>query len=170
MRSMGGYLLGFLLVLGLAVWAPMSGAPNDAQNILSADEGSAAYRDGLFYGQLNATRGGKLHLSSARWSRDSDRRAYVSGYMRGYVGSGGSVVVVQGAEKAGYHDGMEDGALHRDSGQGFHLTRKLRPAPAEAASEFAYRAAYSSGYQLAYYGNQDATDALVIWPLLSPSN
>jgi hypothetical protein len=170
MRSMGDYLLGILLVVALAVWAPFSGAARGTHNIWSADQGSAAYRDGLFHGRLNAARGGKLHLSSARWSRDSDRRAYVSGYMRGYVGSGGSVVVVQGAEKGGYHDGMENGALHRDSGQGFHLTRKLRPAPAEAASEFAYREAYASGYQLAYYGNQDAADALVIWPLLSPSN
>ena len=159
-------ILSFLLLGGFAMWASSGNAGNSAQGgDWNSANTSAAFRDGLFHGKLAAARGASPHLSSARWSRDRDRRAFVVGYMRGYVEKGGAVAIVQPVDKAAYKDGMQDGAQDRDSGQAFRAARQVAlAAPSATQCAAAYRDAYFTGYQLAYYGDQDGADALLIWP------
>jgi hypothetical protein len=46
--------------------------------------GSAAFRDGLYLGQLTARRGGQMHIASGRWATISDRGLFVAGFQQGY--------------------------------------------------------------------------------------
>lgn len=45
----------------------------------------AAYRDGLFLGQLDATQGRAAHISVGRWSSVTDRESFTAGYKAGYA-------------------------------------------------------------------------------------
>ena len=45
---------------------------------------SAPYRDGLFVGQLHRNQGLKQHITWGRWSRETDRQAFIAGYKQGY--------------------------------------------------------------------------------------
>ena len=45
---------------------------------------NAAFRDGLYQGNLDAQHGIKPHIRSARWSTEPDRLAFASGYKLGY--------------------------------------------------------------------------------------
>jgi|HubBroStandDraft_6_1064221.scaffolds.fasta_scaffold300432_2 hypothetical protein len=43
-----------------------------------------AYRDGLFIGHLDRSRGQRHHLASGRWNNSTDRQSFVAGYEQGY--------------------------------------------------------------------------------------
>jgi hypothetical protein len=66
----------------------------------------AAFRDGLFLGRQDAEHGRKPHLSTGRWSADSDRRLFVSAYLQAYGemfgASGNEPRTWQLAEQRGY--------------------------------------------------------------------
>jgi len=49
------------------------------------DAGVAAYRDGLYNGVRDATKGSSLHLALGRWSAEEDRSAFASGYNQGFA-------------------------------------------------------------------------------------
>ncbi len=51
---------------------------------LSSRATDGAYRDGLFIGHLDRTRGARHHLASGRWNNSVDRQSFVAGYERGY--------------------------------------------------------------------------------------
>jgi len=127
------------------------------------DESNSAYRDGEFQARLAAENGQKPHLSSGRWSKDTDRRAYVAGYQQAYLQALGEdgITVPQGIEQAGYRDGLEAGAQDRQNDQAPRLSGLTLDG------NEAYREAYSTGYQLAYYGEQQVQNALVIRPVVS---
>jgi hypothetical protein len=45
-----------------------------------------AYRDGLYLGRLHRKQGLPSHPAVGRWSRQSDRQLFATGYSRGYTG------------------------------------------------------------------------------------
>lgn len=53
-------------------------------NTDSVREIDAAYRDGLFWGEVDAQHGRKAHPSVARWNSDKDRASFKAGYEKGY--------------------------------------------------------------------------------------
>jgi hypothetical protein len=79
----------FAVVLGIVICAGAStmivNAKSDlvrqAQAKRAAD---AAYRDGLFLGQLDAAQGRTRHACVGRWSESSDRTSFAAGYEDGY--------------------------------------------------------------------------------------
>ena len=46
---------------------------------------SAAYRDGLYIGGINAQQGRTQDIPVGRWSRTQDRAAFTAGYLQGYL-------------------------------------------------------------------------------------
>lgn len=53
-------------------------------NANSMQETDAAYRDGFFWGELDAQHGKKAKASVARWNNDKDRASFRVGYEKGY--------------------------------------------------------------------------------------
>lgn len=53
-------------------------------NANSMQETDAAYRDGFFWGELDAQHGKKAKVSVARWNNDKDRASFRVGYEKGY--------------------------------------------------------------------------------------
>ena len=53
-------------------------------DINSLRETDAAYRDGIFWGELDARQGRKLQPSLARWNNEKDRASFKTGYEKGY--------------------------------------------------------------------------------------
>ncbi len=160
--------IGYVIFVGLCAIATLffiqffglnQGNSGQAQNAASA-----AFRDGVYQARLAAENGEKPHLSTGRWSKDSDRRAYVAAYQQEYLEARGQdgITVPQGIEQAGYRDGLEDGARDSRSGDAHRVS-----AHAGVTGNAAYREAYATGYQLAFYGEQQVQDALVIRPVIS---
>ena len=158
--------IGIVSVVGLSVIAGLFfiqsfGANqekfNDAKNAAIG-----AFRDGAYQARLAAENSEKPHLSTGRWSKASDRRAYVAGYQQEYLQARGEdgITILQGVEQAGYRDGLEDGAQDRRSGDAPRLSEHAR-----LVGNGAYRDAYATAYQLAYYGEQQVQNALVIRPV-----
>jgi hypothetical protein len=52
--------------------------------IISADKGIAAFRDGIYLGKLDTEAGNDRHLAVGRWAKDSDRLAFAAGYNRSF--------------------------------------------------------------------------------------
>jgi hypothetical protein len=48
---------------------------------------NGAFRDGLYQGQLAATRGSEPHIATGRWAADQDRASFTEGYQQGYAES-----------------------------------------------------------------------------------
>ena len=53
-------------------------------DINSLQETDAAYRDGFFWGELDARQGRKLQPSLTRWNNENDRTSFKTGYTKGY--------------------------------------------------------------------------------------
>lgn len=66
--------------VGLAGRASWSRQGN-THSVLQTD---AAYRDGFFWGELDAQHGRKAQPSVARWNSDKDRASFKAGYEKGY--------------------------------------------------------------------------------------
>jgi hypothetical protein len=47
-------------------------------------ETDGAYRDGFFWGELDARQGRTLRPSIARWNADKDRASFKTGYEKGF--------------------------------------------------------------------------------------
>ncbi len=56
----------------------------DTDNIVTNQDGNAAFRDGVYVGKLDATRGGAMHLAVGRWSTANDRAAFMQGYSQSF--------------------------------------------------------------------------------------
>lgn len=50
----------------------------------SVQEADGAYRDGFFWGELDARQGRSVRPTIGRWNDDKDRVAFKAGYERGY--------------------------------------------------------------------------------------
>ncbi len=130
---------------------------------------NAAFRDGMYQGKSDAQDGKSPHLTSGRWSTDSDRSAFVFGYKSGYEEVADYASGVEPASPTpawiGFRDGIADGSKHRHEGQLFQggkTEKYLRANRGYSASEgnrdeykAAYRDAYANGYQHGYYGDAD---------------
>ena len=136
----------------------------------TAQQNSAAYRDGAYLGKLDLESGRKPHLIASRWSSQSDRSAFLAGYESAYgrVGDAytGARQTASAAELMGFHDGISDGLEHRQMSKQFQVekTANFRQADRGYNSEAgnagtyqqSYRQAYVNGYQQAYYGQQNS--------------
>ncbi len=144
------------------------GANHMATKANDSAHASAAFRDGMYQARRAVERGEKPHLTAGRWSRELDRRAFVAGYQQAYseaLGQDG-ITISPGVEQTGYRDGLEAGSQDRETGQSFQTRARLDEHGGSADND-AYREAYSTGYQLAYYGNQEVQNAMVIRPVAS---
>jgi hypothetical protein len=169
MKKLSWYVFAIALTLGIAASLLTGVAVQSTQSAAGLIDRAtnAAFRDGLYVGKLDASQGNRPHLSSGRWSADSDRRSYVAGYQKGYnqvLQSGvAKVSGPQMTELTGYRDGLTDGSNDRRAAKPFQLSKtdKYRSVSRGEGSE-AYRQAYANGYQEAYYGrdrgNQDAIE------------
>lgn len=79
----------FVLMLGIAIGAGasnmVSGVRANVRNVTFRQHTDAAYRDGLFLGQLDARQGRRAHVCVGRWSTASDRYSFSAGYGAGYA-------------------------------------------------------------------------------------
>jgi hypothetical protein len=95
----------------------------------------AAFRDGLFLGRLDAEQGRKPQLSAGRWSTDSDRRLFVSGYVQAYGemfrAAEDEPHAWQLAEQRGYRDGITDGVKQRRGSKRFQASASENYARAD---------------------------------------
>jgi hypothetical protein len=78
----GTYLLAMALSFGAG--AAISNPKTAADQHLAATATNAAFRDGLYLGQLAAKNGTSAHMSLGRWSDESDRTAFIQGYQEGF--------------------------------------------------------------------------------------
>jgi hypothetical protein len=163
----------FLIVLGCAATVVLTTAASRPSHFVGSavnEPTDAAFRDGEFQGRLDVERGKKRHLSIGRWNLDSDRRLFVSGYLRAYRKmSGGQASeqspVWQLAEQRGYHDGLKDGLRQRREAKRFQPNAKenYRRAAQGYSDNMGdlnqykqlYREAYCTGYQQGYYGEAE---------------
>lgn len=172
MKKSSLYVFAIALTLGITA-SVLTGAATQGTQSASSEvnrANNAAFRDGLYVGKLDAAQGNRPHLSSGRWSADTDRRAYVIGYQKGYnqfLQTGTTAVPApQMAELNGYRDGMTDGANDRRAARPFQLSKTdnfknavtdlVDVATDQERSRQAYRQAYANGYQEAYYGRDHA--------------
>jgi hypothetical protein len=79
----------FVLMLGIAIGAGastmVSGVRANVRNTTVDHHTDAAYRDGLFLGQLDAKQRRGVHVCVGRWSAASDRNSFAAGYETGYA-------------------------------------------------------------------------------------
>jgi hypothetical protein len=66
----------------------------------SMQETDAAYRDGFFWGELDAQHGKKAQPSIARWNNDKDRASFRVGYEKGYKSALNSKSALSGNKTA----------------------------------------------------------------------
>ena len=139
---------------------------------------NAAFREGKYQGKSDAEVGKAPHVTSGRWSADSDRGAFVSGYKSGYEEIEDSASGVEPASPTpawiGFRDGIADGIQRRQHAQLFQsgkTEKYLRGDHGYSAGEgnqnqyqAAYRDAYSNGYQPGYYGDADFSSSTVTAP------
>ncbi len=130
----------------------------------------AAFRDGAFEAKIDVQNGRKAHLLSGRWGADRDRALYIAGYRQAYrelTKTSDKWNQPTVAERAGYRDGIADGALHRGASQPFQAQktdnyRSANPGYADVNADPEkyrqhYRQAYTDGYQLGYYSQLDSS-------------
>jgi hypothetical protein len=131
----------------------------------------AAFRDGAFEAKIDVQNGRKAHLMSGRWGADRDRALYIAGYRQAYrelTKTSDKGAQPTPAERAGYRDGMVDGARHRGASQPFQAlkTDNYRSANRGYSDVNAdpekyrqyYRQAYADGYQLGFYSQPDSAE------------
>ena len=79
----------FVLALAMGAAAMLRSAIAQGESlIVTRGAGEAidgAFRDGLFQGELAATRGSTRHISRGRWAADKDRASFSEGYRQGYA-------------------------------------------------------------------------------------
>jgi hypothetical protein len=77
-----------VLLLGIAIGAGastmMSGVRANVHTAMVDQHTDAAYRDGLFLGQLDARQKRESHACVGRWSTATDRDSFAAGYRAGY--------------------------------------------------------------------------------------
>jgi len=133
---------------------------------VAAQQNSAAFRDGMYLGKLDAQSARKPHLTASRWTIASDRSAFLAGYESVYGKVGNAYATTDSsAELIGFHDGVSDGLQHRQASRQFQLdkTENFRRADrglddkAGNSEKYrqSYRQAYLNGYQQAFYSGQN---------------
>jgi hypothetical protein len=167
MRSPFSATAGLALGLALGIFVRTPTVTNHD----SARITDAAFRDGAFVASLDAQNGRKPHLMSGRWSDNADRAMFIVGYEQTYQqaasSSNAKSPTADGAEIAGYLDGMADGASDGAASHAFrsektanYLNARQDSVPSGvdlAKFQSDYRGAYANGYQQGYFANQNAS-------------
>ena len=153
------------LVVGFTLRTPVQGTHATAEAM------DAASRDGSYLAGLDVENARKPRLASGRWSSNSDRARFIAGYEEGYDQASdarfGGLPKADANEKAGYRQGLNDGAADSAGAQPFRPDKAtlqyLRGADAslnggenEVKYRQEYRYAYLNGYQEGYYSQQKA--------------
>lgn len=82
------FLLGLMIVILAVVstvWSGVSATTGQSRKPDSTHATDAAYRDGLFLGKFDAQSGRVRRVCVGRWSAETDRAAFASGYKDGYA-------------------------------------------------------------------------------------
>lgn len=163
---MRNLLIAMLGVAALVAWGTAAQPASDP-DVVTAANGDAAFRDGLYLGrQMGEQRGATPRLVVGRWSNEADRRSFTRGYQLGFslARGGGPIVIAEAAEQRGYGEGLREGAQARQHRRPVHLQVNYSRAGATQDERSAFARGYASGYHLAYYGEQQVASALVISP------
>jgi len=139
----------FVLVLALGVGAAATlrnairqGASLSATR--SADEATdGAFRDGLYQGELAATRGGAPRISGGRWAMDKNRESFAVGYEHGYTEFSNISSTTSHAINGAFRDGLFLGALAAKRGTQPHIATGRWAATQD-------RTSFKEGYQQGY--------------------
>src|SRR5689334_2856827 len=160
-RSMKKQLFSILTLLIVAATILVGGVAAHIPQIATSrgSATNAAFRDGMFMARYDIEQGRKLHLSSGRWSSDADRASFIAGYNQVLHENHPELLAeLTTTEVAAYRDGVNDGVSHRKSAQPFQAERNETYRHANREQ----RQAYSTGYQLGYYTQQDVTSSPVL--------
>ena len=76
------YLVIIAVSFGAGTAVNRQASPSDRH--LAATATNAAFRDGLYLGQLASKQGTRPHMSVGRWSSEADRTAFAQGYEQGF--------------------------------------------------------------------------------------
>src|SRR5258707_1250548 len=151
------------LLIGITLHAPHPLTPTTSSAM------DAASRDGSYLARLDVENARKPRLASGRWSSNSDRARFITGYEEGYQqGVEARIADLPKAdanEKAGYQQGLSDGATDQAASQPFRpdkaklhylnaAGRAFRSGEDEVKYRQEYRYAYLNGYQEGYYSQQ----------------
>ena len=85
-RKMSVYISLVVIPFGAAT-VRLAGKASHAKQVNTVDatqETNAAFRDGLYWGKLDAEDARKVRPSIGRWSEPKDRASFLAGYQRGY--------------------------------------------------------------------------------------
>jgi hypothetical protein len=110
---------------------------------------NAAFRDGLYLGNLAATSDEIPHIALGRWSTTSDRQSFADGYERAYAEqtakASPQIPGPTGPTNAAYRDGLYQGKLDAEQGRPVHIALG-RWSRAEDRSSFdqGYRQAHET--------------------------
>jgi hypothetical protein len=165
-------LYALILILSIAAaWLVIESAYGPQIRSGNTPVVDAAFRDGAFEAKIDVQNGRKAHLRSGRWSADRDRALYIAGYRQAYrelTKTSDKWTQPTAAERAGYRDGMVDGARHRGASQPFqarktdnYLSANRGYSDVNADPERYlqyYRQAYTDGYQLGYYSQLNSAE------------
>jgi hypothetical protein len=135
------------LALGVGAAAMVRGVIRQGASVSvakGADEATdGAFRDGLYQGELAATRGSVPHISSGRWATDKDRASFAFGYEHGYTEFLSIRSTRAHATNGAFQDGLFLGALAAKRGTEPHISAARWAADQDRAS---FREGYQQGY------------------------
>ena len=151
------------LLIGITVHASRPATPTTSGAM------DAASRDGSYLAKLDVENTRKPRLASGRWSSNSDRARFITGYEEGYQQAAEARIAglpkADANEKAGYMQGLSDGAADQAASQPFRPDKAKLHYMSPAGGSFQsgedeikyrqeYRYAYLNGYQEGYYSQQ----------------
>jgi hypothetical protein len=157
------------ILLGAALCAGMTTLAS-AQSLVTIQwrqdyDDRQAFNEGLRQGQWDARHNHHFDPDGGRWREADDRRAYRSGYERGYREVNGYGYAGRGFEVArrlGFEDGRNDGFYDRRAGHSFRPTQDSSYRRADNGYDPSYgykneykriyRESYERGYQQGYNG------------------
>ena len=151
------------LLIGITLRAPHPSTPTTSSAM------DAASRDGSYLARLDVENARKPRLASGRWSSNSDRARFITGYEEGYQQAAETHIAdlpkADAHEKSGYQQGLSDGATDQAASQPFRPDKAklhylnaaegaFRSGEDEVKYRQEYRYAYLNGYQEGYYSQQ----------------
>lgn len=155
------------LVVGFTLRAPQTATRTPVEAM------DAASRDGAYLAKLDVENGRKPRFASGRWSSNSDRALFITAYEEGYQEASesriGSEPKATANEKAGYRQGVADGAADQAASLPFRPDKttlhylkvgqdSIQSNDDEIKFRQEYRYAYINGYQQGYYSTEKAPE------------
>ncbi len=144
MRRLFVFAIMLTLCAGVAFML-RSAAPQDSFPNLHDDpaQTGAAFRDGLYQGELAARRGSTVHIASGRWATGADRSSFTNGYQQAYIESFSADRQAALATDVAFRDGLYLGELAARRGEEPRISEGRWSNQADRAS---FKAGYQQGY------------------------